>query len=152
MTSWAVFEADAPAIAAAARRLLWVPGVGFGYLATVDARGAPRIHPINVVIVGGALLTFVVPSPKLRDLTRDGRYALHSTGSAEVNDELMLAGRAVPAPPDVDRAAAVAAAGYAVADDHVLVELGVERALWAEWSSPPRWPPTYHRWAAAGPG
>jgi hypothetical protein len=144
--------AFAPALDDGARRLLRVPGVGFGYLATVDAGGAPRIHPINVVIAGGALLTFVVPSPKLRDLTRDGRYALHSTGSAEVNDELMLAGRAVPAPPDVDRAAAVAAAGYAVADDHVLVELGVERALWAEWSSPPRWPPTYHRWAAAGPG
>jgi hypothetical protein len=148
MTSWSAFEADAPELAAAARRLLWVPGVGFGYLATVDVHGAPRIHPVNLVISGGALLTFVVPSPKLGDLRRDGRYALHSTGSADVNDELMLAGRAVPAASDVDRAAAVAAAGYFVADDHVLFELGVERVLWAEWSSPPHWPPTYHRWAA----
>jgi hypothetical protein len=149
MTSWSAFEADAPDIAAAARRLLWVPGVGFGYLATVDGLGAPRIHPVNLVISDGALLTFVVPSPKLGDLRRDGRYALHSTGSADVNDELMLAGRAVPAPPSVDRAAAVAAAGYTVADDHVLIQLGIERALWAEWSTPPSWPPTYHRWTAA---
>lgn len=122
---------------------------GFGYLATVDGHGAPRIHPVNLVISDGALLTFVVPSPKLADLRRDGRYALHSTGSADVNDELMLAGRAVVAPARGDRAAAVAAAGYRVADDHVLVELSIERALWAEWSTPPRWPPTYHRWAAA---
>ena len=146
MSSWAAFEADAPDIAEAARRLLWVPGVGFGYLATLDREGAPRIHPINLVLSDGALLTFVVPSPKLGDLRRDGRYALHSTGSAEENDEVMLAGRAEVAPLTVDRAAAVRAAGYDVAEDHILVELGVERVLWAEWSSPPRWPPTYHRW------
>jgi hypothetical protein len=145
MSSWQRLEDGAPEIASAGRRLLTIPGVGFGYLATADVRGAPRIHPINVVFHDGGLYAFIVPSPKLGDLRRDGRYALHSTGTEEISDEFCVMGRAHEAPFEL-RPAVVAAAGYTVNDDHVLVELGAERALWAAWTTPPRWPPTYHRW------
>lgn len=138
-------------MAAAARRLFWIPGFGYGYLATVRRDGAPRIHPVNIATVNGRLVSFIVPSPKLGDLLRDGRYALHAPGSETENDEIMVAGRAVVRDDDLAfRAAAVATMPFRPGDDHVLVELGLEVVLWAEYSTPPTWPPTYHRWRAAG--
>jgi hypothetical protein len=151
MTTWDAFAAAAPEIAAAGRRLLAVPGFGFGYLATVRADGAPRIHPINPVWAGGAVVAFIVPSPKLRDLERDGRYALHSTGSAEIDDEFSIAGRArIVVDPSLRRAA-LAACPYTPADDHVLVELDLERALWAHYEPRGVFPPQYHVWPRPRP-
>ena len=146
MATWQTMADQAPEIAAAGRRLLWIPGVGFGYLATVAAAGFPRIHPVNVTLHEGRLYLFVVPSPKLADLRRDGRYALHSTGTAEIADEFAIVGSASEVPDPLVREGVMRSAGYSVADDHVLMELGLDRALWAQWSSPPSWPPTYHRW------
>ena len=94
MATWADLEADDPTLAAAALALLTVPGFGFGYLATVSAAGAPRVHPVMPFLVDRRLELFLVPSPKLDDLRRDGRWALHSTASETVSDELELAGRA----------------------------------------------------------
>ena len=147
MFTWADLEAAAPDIASAARRLFWIPGVGMGYLATVGPSGAPRVHPINVAIVKGRLVTFVVPSPKREDLRRDGRFALHAPGSEMENDEVALSGRAIEREDDsAFRAAAVAAMSFAVPDHHRLFELRIEHALWAEYAAPPTFPPIYHRW------
>jgi hypothetical protein len=145
MASWARFDQESRAIAAAGRRLLWVPGIGFGYLATTRRDGGPRVHPINVLILDGVLHAFLVPSPKREDLRRDGRYALHSTGGPGVNDEFAITGRAKLSSAD-QRAAAAAAAGYSVGDDHELMEFDIDSALWAEYATPPGWPPTYHHW------
>ena len=151
MSTWADLEAAEPAMAATARRLFWIPGFGYGYLATARRDGAPRIHPIQIAIVDGHLVAFIVPSPKLGDLRRDGRYALHSPGSEIEHDEIMVAGRAIVRDDDpAFRAAAVAAMPFTPGDDHVLVELSLEAVLWAEYATPPAWPPTYHRWRAAG--
>jgi hypothetical protein len=91
-----------------------------------------------------------VPSPKLEDLRRDGRWSLHTTGSETVNDELYLTGTAREVADDPAlRAAAVDACGYRVGAEHVLVELALDRALWAHYATPPTWPPTYRRWPAA---
>jgi hypothetical protein len=46
------------------------------------------------VIADGGLFCFVIPSPKRRDLERDGRYALHSYPGDQTPDEAYLAGRA----------------------------------------------------------
>ncbi len=101
-----------------------MPGFGFAYLATVAPDGGPRIHPVNLVWADGSLAAFIVPSPKLADLRRPPhRYALHSTGSADVDDELAVCGRAREIDDPVRRAAAVAACPFAPGDDHVLVEL-----------------------------
>jgi Pyridoxamine 5'-phosphate oxidase len=153
VVSWDVFEAAEPEMAAAGRRLLWVPGIGFGYLATVRPDGGPRIHPVNLVIADGRLLSFLVPSPKLHDLRRNGRYALHSTGSETESDEFYLTGTAAVREDDPPlRQAAAGTIGFTVADDHVLVELGLEAVLWAHYSTPPSFPPTYRRWRASAPG
>jgi len=52
-------------------------GLGLGFLATTRADGGPRVHPICPVLRGD-LYAFIVPGPKLADLRRDPRYALHS--------------------------------------------------------------------------
>ena len=148
MQTFADLERERPDMAAAARALLWVPGVGFGYLATVRQDGAPRIHPVNVTIVDGRLFAFLVPSPKRGDLVRDGRFALHTTGSETENDELAITGRAIAHQDERRRAAVVAAMPFAVSPDHELFELGLETVLWAHYATPPAFPPTYHRWPA----
>jgi hypothetical protein len=150
MHTWADLEHDEPDIAAAARRLFWIPGVGLGYLATVRRDGGPRIHPVNIAIVNGTLVTFVVPSPKREDLRRDGRYALHAPGSETETDEVAITGRAVERDDDAAfRTAAAEAMPFAVPPDHALFELGIERVLWAEYPVPPTFPPAYHRWPSA---
>jgi hypothetical protein len=147
MHTWSAFEASAPAVAAAVRALLWIPGQGFGYLATVGRTGAPRIHPVDVALVDGRLVTFVVPSRKRDDLRRDGRFALHATQTETINDEAAITGRAVDRDDDAAfRAAAAAAMPFPVPDDHALFELGIETVLWAEYATPPSFPPRYHRW------
>jgi hypothetical protein len=151
MHTWSDLEAAEPAIAAAARRLFWIPGFGLGYLATIRKDGGPRIHPVNVEIVDGRLVTFIGPSPKLADLRRDGRFALHAPGSETENDEAAVTGRAVERNDDeAFRAAAAEAMPYDVAADNVLFELGLETVLWAEYATPPVFPPAYHRWRALG--
>lgn len=146
MATWAELEAGAFEIADAGRRLLFHPGFGFGYLATVRADGGPRLHPVNPVIAAGRLWVFVVPSPKLDDLRRDGRFALHSTGAENVDDELYLDGRAREVDDPELRAAVEAACHFAVPAHHVLVELQIEHVMWAHYASPPRFPPDYRRW------
>jgi hypothetical protein len=89
---------------------------------------------------------FVVPSSKLDDLRRDGRYALHSSQTAEVDDEFCVEGTAEIVDAPERRAAALAAHAASVGAEHVLVELEIERALWAHYSRPPSWPPAYRRW------
>jgi hypothetical protein len=149
MATWQQFEDGAPDLAVAGWKLLTFPGVGFGYLATVRPDGTPRIHPVNPIWVGGMLALFVVPSPKLADLRRNGRYALHSCGAEGVNDEFLVIGGAAVRDGDADaglRTRAVAGYHGPVADDHVLVTLDMEQVLWAHYGTPPSWPPTYRRW------
>jgi len=75
MSSWGDFEAAAPQIAAFARERLHGR---VSYLATVQADGGPRVHPVTPIVGGGRLFLFMEPtSPKGRDLQRDGRFALH---------------------------------------------------------------------------
>lgn len=148
MATWAEFEAAAPQMAAAGWGLLSHPGFGFGYLATVRRDGGPRLHPINPILAAGRLTAFIVPSPKLEDLRRDGRYALHSCGAEDVDDEFYVTGRATVVNDPGLRDAALAACHFTPGNDHVLVDLGMESALWGHYSSPPSWPPVYSRWAA----
>lgn len=157
MASWADLTTTDEALASAAHALLTVPGFGYGYLATVRRDGGPRVHPVMPFLDEGLLEVFLVPSPKLDDLRRDGRWALHSTGSEDVADELYLTGRAIivddpTGPRDPDRRArAIVAYGRSVEDSHVLVELDIDRLLLARYATPPRWPPAYRRWPDTAP-
>jgi Pyridoxamine 5'-phosphate oxidase len=95
MASWSDFAAAEPSLAASIRALLQQYGPGMGYLATVRADGAPRVHPVSPVITRTGLYCFIVDSPKRRDLERDGRYALHSYPPEDNDDEAYLTGEAV---------------------------------------------------------
>lgn len=147
---WCDLEAGAPAMAAAGRSLLYRHGPGLGYLATLRADGAPRLHPVCPVVGAGGLYVFVGNrSPKLGDLQRDGRYALHAFPDADVDDELMVSGFARDAEGDGVRDAVYAAyvATGSTTSDDTLFELLIDRALHAEYGPRPSWPPTYHRWS-----
>jgi hypothetical protein len=144
---WAEFEHGAPDIAEAGRRLLYQYGLGLGFLATVRADGAPRLHPFCPIVAEGGLWGFIAPSPKRGDLRRDGRYAIHSFPPEDVDDEFTVQGTAR----EVNDAATIAAvrAAYTApiqSDDETLIEFLVERALLATYGPRPSWPPTYARW------
>jgi hypothetical protein len=103
-------------------------GQAFGYLATVRLDGGPRVHPVAPVIAAGGLFCFVMPSPKRRDLVRDGRYALHSYPAEASDDEAYLSGRARPASAAAQDQVAVAHRA-APGVDWRLFELSVEVAM-----------------------
>ena len=73
MKTWNQFAALRPELAEPGRALLYQVGVGLGYLATTRPDGGPRVHPMCPVMTGAGLFAFIVPSPKQRDLLRDGR-------------------------------------------------------------------------------
>ena len=78
MLTWSEFTKARPDLAAAGKRLIYQHGLGLGFLATVRPNGGPRVHPISPVLFDGSLFGMIVPGPKLQDLRRDARYALHS--------------------------------------------------------------------------
>jgi hypothetical protein len=93
--SWRDLEAGAPDLA----RQGWArfERTKVALLGTLRDDGSPRISPVEPYLIGGELVVGVMPSPKLDDLRRDPRCALHSS----VNDsngsegEFKIHGRAV---------------------------------------------------------
>ena len=94
MLTWGAFEAARPELAEAGRELICHFGIGLAFLSTVRPDGGPRLHPIAPVFTGDGLYGLLIPSPKLQDLRRDGRYALHSYPLEENEDAFYLTGRA----------------------------------------------------------
>ena len=89
---WSDLAAADLDIAGHGRRLLYQFGVGLAYLATVRPDGGPRVHPMCPILFEDGLYAFITKSPKLGDLRRDGRYALHTFGPADNDDEFYLTG------------------------------------------------------------
>lgn len=129
MVTWSHFHRDAPALAARVRSLLEQYGQGLGYLATVRPDGGPRVHPVAPAVTDEGLYCFAVPSPKRRDLERDGRYALHAFPAEHSDAEAYLTGVAVPVT-DRERTAAIARRFRAAPErDWRLVELWIAVAM-----------------------
>ena len=150
MADWKEFEAAAPEIAAAGKKLLYQHGVGLAYLATLRKDGAPRLHPICPTIVEGVLSALIGPSHKRADLKRDGRYALHTFPSPNKDDEFLVMGRArfVDDPERTTRVRDdLKSRGMKSTEDEVLFEFGIERAMHADYpGGPGTWPPKYSVW------
>ena len=73
---WAEFANAEPDLAAFARERLEGRIV---YQATLRLDGGPRVHPVSPWIAAGLLcVSFRDTSPKLREVARDARYALHT--------------------------------------------------------------------------
>jgi hypothetical protein len=96
MVAWPEFERARPDLAAAGRDLLYQFGVGLAFLGTIDASGAPRVHPVCPILCRPGLFTLLIVSPKREDLRRDGRYALHSYPREDDEDAFYVAGTACP--------------------------------------------------------
>lgn len=94
MISWSDFKAQQSGLARQGADLLYHYGVGLAYLATVRPDGGPRLHPMCPLLTETGLYAFIVPSPKQRDLHRDGRYAMHSFPLDDNEDAFYLSGMA----------------------------------------------------------
>ena len=152
MRRWLAFATEKPEMAEAGRALIYQFRVGLGYLATVRKDGGPRVHPVCPVIANDGLYLFIGnQTPKLQDLLRDGRFALHSFPNPAVDDEFYVSGRVRR----VDDLAvrqivydAYIATGAHTSND-TLFELWLERALHAKYGPRPSWPPVYTKWSSA---
>lgn len=122
VASWETFRSADPALAAKGQHYLYLYGVGMGFLATVRRDGGPRVHPICPILTEDALFALIIPGPKLADLRRDGRYALHALTSP---------------PPRQDDAFYLAGTVTEVTDraiwDHVAARFLVERNIGSRW-------------------
>jgi hypothetical protein len=148
--NWAAFEGAAPDLAAAGRRLLYREGGGKALLATVRDGAPPRIHPITVAIVDEGLYAFILPSPKLVDLERDGRYALHTLHDPAAPSEFAIRGHAQLVVETAERSAVAAGWRFEVDEMDRLFEFSIESALLGERHGPHEWPPRYTSWTVAG--
>ena len=94
MMTWREFREAEPALANAGRSLFYQWKLGIGFLATVRRDGGPRVHPICPVINDEGCFGLIIPGPKLEDLRRDPRYALHSETSPppNIDDAFYLTG------------------------------------------------------------
>lgn len=124
MTTWADFAAAEPELAAfAAQRLRSdLPS----YLATMQAGGAPRVHPVTPIFAAGGLYLFMEPtSPKGRDLRERTSFALHSgvPDHAGTGGEVWVTGTGHPNDDAGVREAVTAAAGYDPPARYVVFEL-----------------------------
>ena len=93
MLTWSEFRRTHRDLAAAGQGLLYRVGVGLAFLSTVRPDGGPRLHPFCPLITDDAFVGFIIPSPKQRDLRRDGRFALHSFPTEDNEDAFYLSGR-----------------------------------------------------------
>ena len=99
MKTWKEFAAENPEMAMLGRRQLFRirEHIGYAFLATLRKDGAPRMHPISLILSKDHLYV-VIPksSPKCLDLLRDGRYAAQAfpMSPTEPGDEFYLAGTA----------------------------------------------------------
>ena len=142
MATWAQFErADA--------RLAW-----FGrerldgrvcFHATLRRDGSPRVHPVEPWVAAGLLMVrFRRQSPKVREVARDARYALHSPmdNPEGVGGEFLVRGwmeqisRDHPAAIQIARDTRTSLAFYA---------LSVEEAVATTYEGADR-DPVYRRW------
>jgi hypothetical protein len=77
MTTWAAFANDDTELAAFGLERIKGRIV---YQATLRLDGSPRVHPVSPWIAAGLLcVSFRASSPKLREVARDARYAMHSS-------------------------------------------------------------------------
>ncbi len=76
MATWAEFATAEPALAAFG----WERMEGrIVYQATLRLEGGPRVHPVSPWLATGLLcVSFRDTSPKMREVARDARYAMHT--------------------------------------------------------------------------
>jgi hypothetical protein len=148
--SWKLFEEDSPRLARLGYEKL---NRKIAYLATLKKDGSPRLHPVTPFIANGMLFIFTEPtSPKIQDLKRDRRYALHCTvGGEGPLVEILISGEAVViSNPRVREQAESIAASSVVIESYVFFEFQVEGVLVVEYDEKRK--PVVNRWKIAHNG
>ena len=94
MVTWGAFETEEPDLASYGRERI---DRRVSFLATIRGDGGPRVHPVTPWILDEHLyVRMYETSPKVADLARDPRYALHSMMDNDEGDggECAVRGRA----------------------------------------------------------
>ena len=146
LASWSACAAAAPALAKAGASHLDRAN-GAALLATVRGDAPPRIHPVTVGIVDGGLYVFLLDSAKRKDLTDDGRFALHAHQDVAAPDEFSIRGRARLIPAGELRDRVGSGWFFEVDDTYWLYELQLQSVILGERGAD-EWPPRYTRWSA----
>ena len=131
--SWKEFEEESPELASLGFEKL---NRKIAFLAMIKKDGSPRLHPVTPFIENGMLFMFTEPSsPKIRDLRRDGRYAMHCSVSREGPlIEFLVSGNAEEISDSIVREQAENIAAVPVVDDsYALFEFQVKRVLVVEY-------------------
>jgi hypothetical protein len=136
MKSWAEFKHENPELAMYGKRLLFQshPQVGYAFLATLRKDGAPRLHPVSVVISDDHLYVLIPSStPKCSDLQRDSRFAMQAypPPKNEQDEEFYLSGYAVSIQDPTIRQALITDTEIQVEESEVLFELLLDRAMYS---------------------
>jgi hypothetical protein len=135
LKTWNDFSIEEPEIASLGKNFLFRSRehVGHAFIATLRKDGAPRLHPISIVISKEHLYV-VIPStsPKCADLIRDGRYALQAfpPSNNEETEEFYLAGCANRIQDPVIRQALIDDTKVTVEANEILFELFLERVMY----------------------
>ncbi len=149
MASWGEMARMDPTMAARGEALLTRPGFSGGMLTTVAGDDLPRTHPVDVGIVDDRLYVVVLGhSAKARDLSTDGRYALHAHLDPSVPTEFLVRGRGRVVTDPAVRTPIVERWSFSPADEDLLVELEIEHAVLGERPDADAWPPRYTSWRA----
>ena len=135
MKTWRDFKIEVPDFAEIGRRLLlpYRPCVGYAFFATLRKDGAPRLHPISVVIYKDHLYVIIpTTSPKCSDLLRDGRYAMQAFPPVpnDENEEFYISGLANHIREPEIRQVLIDETKIIVADNEVLFELLLDRVMY----------------------
>ena len=147
MVTWATFEAAKPDLAATGRRMFERKGSGEALIATVRGEGLPRINPIDVAIVDGHLVAYlIVGSAKLATLEADGRFALHAHVDPMAPSEFLVRGRAHAVTDASLEAAAASSWSFEVDDGYRLFEFDIEQVVHGDRPDADAWPPIYSSW------
>ncbi|MGZ4130541.1 MAG: pyridoxamine 5'-phosphate oxidase family protein [Actinomycetota bacterium] len=145
MVTWDSFETLAPELAVFGRERI---DRRVSFLATIRDDGGPRVHPVTPWIADGHLyVRMYETSPKVADLERDPRFALHSMmdNADGIGGEFAMRGRATGIHDRDTVSAAYAAIGGPGSDRPlVLFELGVDDVVTTRYSGDEterrRWP------------
>jgi pyridoxamine 5'-phosphate oxidase-like protein len=144
---WTEFAKQEPELARHGARLL-AEDHGYVFLATIAADGSPRIHPIAPILSASGLFVAIIrTSPKLADLRREPRIALHATVVPPDDEEFSVRGVAVAVEGEAAREAAVAGAhgGARLSDAMALFAVEPTAVGWARWTDGE---PVRRRWRA----
>ncbi|MBN1876974.1 MAG: pyridoxamine 5'-phosphate oxidase family protein [Anaerolineae bacterium] len=144
--SWKEFEEQAPEMASLGIERL---NRKVAYLAILKKDGSPQLHPVRPFIGNGMVFMFTEPSsPKVRDLRRDGRYALHCSVDRKEDEpliEFLISGTAKIISDSVVRAEAEdIIAPSVVTNDYALFEFQVDYVLAIEYDHDGK--RIVHRW------